>query len=315
MSPRSSECATARLILTAPQKGVTRTFFFNRAGHFGYYKREMKRKRSLIRPIRLIYQDAKTGLLSLRSEVHPRPIFILGNQKSGTSPIAGLLAKLTGLPLTMDIKREFEHPGIELVRRREMSLSEFVRRNKLDFSKPIIKEPNLTFIYSELARMFGEADFVFVYRDPRDNIRSILNRINATGRQERLTTMQQRNMTTGWRRVFEGEPVGRKGGDFIETLAIRWDCAARILLENKKQFYPVRFEDFLRDKAGEIKRLAGELQLAERQDIKDYLDHPFQPPGDRSVGWMDFFGVINLKRIEDICGDSMAQLNYHTVDE
>jgi hypothetical protein len=272
------------------------------------------RRKSLLRPLRSIYRDVKTGLLSLRCGVHPNPIFILGNQKSGTSPIAGLLARWTELSLTMDIRREIEHPGIEHVRRGELALSEFVQRNKLDFSRAIIKEPNLTFIYDALFESFGDAKYVFVYRDPRDNIRSILNRIGATGRQERLTAAQQRDMTLGWRRVFEGEPLGHKGGNFIETLAIRWNYAARILLENKNQFRTVRFEDFLSDKAGEIARLAGELGLAEKHDITDYVDYPFQPPGDRSVGWVDFFGMINLKRIEDICSDSMEQLDYYTTD-
>ena len=274
-----------------------------------------KRKKSLTRQLRSIYETVKMGLLGLRSEVHSHPIFILGNQKSGTSPIAGLLAKLTGLPLAMDIRREIEHPAIEFVRRGELALSEFIRRNKLDFSKPIIKEPNLTFIYSALAGSFPTAKFVFVYRDPRDNIRSILNRINATGSQAVLTDEQERNMTAGWRRVFEGEPLGRKGEDYIETLALRWDCVSQILLEIKSQFYPVRFEDFLQDKAGAISRLAGELGLAEMHDITDHVDHPFQPAGDRSVRWIDFFGKINLKRIETICGGSMARLSYDKSDE
>jgi hypothetical protein len=273
------------------------------------------RRKSLLRPLRSMFRNVKTGLLSSRCDVHPNPIFVLGNQKSGTSPIAGLLARLTGLSLTMDIRREIEHPGIELVRRGEMTLSEFVQRNKLDFSRAIIKEPNLTFIYELLADAFPGATFVYVYRDPRDNIRSILNRINATGRQERLNAAQHGDMTAGWKRVFEGEPLGRKGADYIETLAIRWDCAARILLENRERFQAVRFEDFLRDKAGEISRLAGELDLAEKHDITDHVDYPFQPPGDRSVGWIEFFGMINLKRIEEICGDSMRQLKYYTADE
>jgi hypothetical protein len=262
-----------------------------------------------------MYQNAMMGLLGLRSQVHPSPIFVLGNQKSGTSPIAGLLAKLPGLPLALDIRREIDHPGIEFVRRGELALSEFIKRNKLDFSKPIIKEPNLTFIYGALAESFPSAKFVFVYRDPRDNIRSILNRLNATGSQAALTGEQERNMTSGWRRVFAGEPVGRKGEDYIETLALRWDCAAQILFEHMSEFYPVRFEDFLQDKAGEIAHLAGELGLAEKHDITDHLDHPFQPAGDRSVSWIDFFGEINLKRIEKICSGSMARLNYNKTDE
>jgi len=274
-----------------------------------------RRKKSLLRPLRSFTRNVKTGVLSLFCDVHPNPIFILGNQKSGTSPVAGLLAKLTGLHLTMDIRREIEHAGIERVRRGELPLSEFIRRNKLDFSRPLIKEPNLTFIYSTLAESFPGAKYVFVYRDPRDNIRSILNRLNVSGRQERLTAAQWEDMTTGWRRVFEGEPAGRKGADYIETLAVRWNFAARILLENTKQFYPVRFEDFLRDKAGEISRLAGQLGLAEKHDITDHVDYPFQPPGDRSVGWVEFFGIINLKRIEDMCGDAMEQLKYYTADE
>jgi hypothetical protein len=274
-----------------------------------------KRKKSLLRPIRSMFENIKTDLLGLRSEIHPSPIFVLGNQKAGTSPIAGLLAKLTGLPLTMDIRREIEHPSIELIRRGELTLSEFIRRNKLDFSRPIIKEPSLTFIYQTLAESFRDAKYVFVYRDPRDNIRSILNRVKATGCQQRLTDEQERNMTIGWRRVFDGEPVGRRGKDYIETLAIRWDCAARILLANEGPFVPVRFEDFLRDKIGIISKLAHDLNLTPKHDIAGKVDYPFQPPGDRSVSWIDFFGERNLRRIESICTGSMERLNYSVTPE
>ena len=244
------------------------------------------------------------------ADVHPRPVFVLGNQKSGTSPVAGLLAKLTGLPLTMDIRREIERPEIERVKRGEMSLPDFVRRNKLSFSRAIIKEPNLTFVYDQVAGAFPGAKFVLVYRDPRENIRSILNRVHVAGDQEALTQRQVGEMTVGWQRIFAGEPVGRTGSTFVETLAHRWNAAAGVLIDNEGHLFPVRFEDFLSDKAGEIRRLAGALDVPAKNDIAAHVDFPFQPPGDRGVGWLDFFGQKNLERIESVCGEAMSRLGY-----
>jgi hypothetical protein len=117
-------------------------------------------------------------------------------------------------------------------------------------------------------------------------------------------------MTIGWQRIFDGEPVGKMGDHFVETLACRWDAAARILIENEGRMIPVRFEDFLQDKIGEIKRLAHTLGLPETSDISALVDFPFQPPGDRGVAWLDFFGEKNLQRIESICAKSMARLGY-----
>jgi hypothetical protein len=262
------------------------------------------------RPIRRFLETAKTSLRGIGAEIHPSPIFILGNQKSGTSAIAGLLSRLTGLALTMDIKREVEHPEIERVRRGELSLSRFIERNKLGFSRPIIKEPNLTFVYDQLKDAFAEATFVFVYRDPRENIRSILNRIGATGVQEQLSDDQVYEMTPGWRRVFEGQPPGIIGEDFIDTLARRWDVAARIVIENEPDLYPVRFEDFLEDKMGVITRLARTLGLSEAHEIAEYLDYPFQPQGIRGVSWSEFYSREHLDCIERVCGESMERLGY-----
>jgi hypothetical protein len=264
----------------------------------------------LTRPVRLLLEDIKSGLQAMGADVNSRPVFVLGNQKSGTSPIAGLLAKLTGLSLTMDIRREIERPEIERVRRGEMPFPDYVKKNKLSFSREIVKEPNLTFVYGQLAEVFPDAKYVFVYRDPRENIRSILNRVRAGGDQDALTAEQVRDMTVGWRRIFDGEPVGMRGEHFVETLARRWDAAARVLIDNEGRMIPLRFEDFLQDKDGEIRRLANALALPAKHDIAVHVDFPFQPPGERGVKWLDFFGEKHLKRIEGICGESMARLGY-----
>ncbi|MGD8415370.1 MAG: sulfotransferase, partial [Candidatus Latescibacterota bacterium] len=259
---------------------------------------------------RLLLESVTTRLRSIGAEVHTRPVFILGNQKSGTSPVAGLLSKLTGLPLTMDIRREIEAPEVERICRGELTLEAFIARNKLDFSRPLVKEPNLTFIYNQLVDAFPDSPIVFVYRDPRDNIRSILNRVGAVGSQDEFTEAQLSHMTVGWRRIFAGEPIGKKGDHFVETLAYRWSAAAQILVDNEPRVCPVRFEDFLHDKSGAITRLAGTLGLPASHDIAEHVDHPFQPPGDRSVSWLDFFGPENLSRVERICGAGMDQLGY-----
>ena len=56
-------------------------------------------------------------------------------------------------------------------------------------------------------------------------------------------------------------------------------------------------------------RLTGALELEPRHDVSAHLDVSFQPPGDRSVRWRDFFGA-NLERIERICADRMRELDY-----
>src|SRR5690606_37975827 len=109
-----------------------------------------------------------------------KPIFILGNQKTGTSAIAALLGEATGNPYTIDV---FCHLG-DLQRRlfnRELTFRQFIVRSKDFFSKKIVKEPSFTFFYDELRREFPEATFVLIVRDPHENVRSILNRLEIPG--------------------------------------------------------------------------------------------------------------------------------------
>jgi len=54
-------------------------------------------------------------------------VIVLGNQKSGTSAIAHLLADLTGLSKTIDLPRPIRADGHSLVRK-ELPLRAFVKK-------------------------------------------------------------------------------------------------------------------------------------------------------------------------------------------
>ncbi len=242
---------------------------------------------------------------------HPQPVFVLGNQKSGTSAIAALLGLSTGLSTAIDLRREMQRQTWLRVRRGELSFDDMVRRNALDFSRAIVKEPNLTFFYPELRHRFPGARFAFVLRDPRDNVASILDRLGIAGDLEALRAEDRAGVDPGSELVLDGRWLGIDAGDhYIDRLAARWNASADIYLSLRADLVLVRYEDFLADKVGEIERLASRLGLTGGREIRDRVDDPFQPAGRRPSDWRAFFGEENLQRIERSCGERMRVLDY-----
>lgn len=256
----------------------------------------------------------KSAYIEFTCSIHSAPILILGNQKSGTSAIAALLAEMTGLSLSLDLRKEIDRPTYHLVKKGELPFSEFVKINKLDFSREIVKEPNLTLFYEELADYFPQSKFVFVIRDPRDNIRSILNRLKIPGNLSQLEPQYCREMTPAWDLIVDNSWLGLKGENYIEMLAERWNYTADVFLKNSDQLILTCYEEFQKHKIGEIDRLAKKLELDQVNDISDKVDIQFQPRGNRNVKWHEFFGNDNLARIECICGERMNVFNYPITD-
>ncbi len=256
-------------------------------------------------------QSAALGLRSLFAPVNPSPVFILGNQKSGTTAIAALLSEMTGLSVTLDLKREMRDPVIDGIKLGRLSMAEFVRLNRLDFSRDIIKEPSLSPYFHELCGSFPRAKFVMVIRDPRDNIRSILNRLKFPGSLPDITADQRTLLTPAWRLIIDGRWLGLEGRNYIEMLAHRWVYISNLYLANKDRMIPVVYEGFSKDKIGTLERLATALGLEKKHDVFRRVDVQFQPAGDRSVRWGDFYGPENLAAIESICAEGMRKLGYH----
>ena len=266
--------------------------------------------KQILRTLRqgIIYLKITENLIA--SPFHAAPIFILGNQKSGTSAIAALLAELTALSAIVDLKKEIENPTYHRVKIGELSFAEFVKLNRLDFSKDIIKEPNLTLLYQELNDYFPRAKFVFVIRDPRDNIRSMLDRLQIPGNLSQLDQNHWQKITPAWELIINNQWLGIEGENYIEMLAGRWNYTTNIFWQHQDKMILTRYEDFLQDKIGELVRIANELGLKPLKDITDKVDIQFQPRGNREVKWEDFFGNENLRKIELICGDKMKLFGY-----
>ncbi len=232
-------------------------------------------------------------------------VIVLGNQRSGTTAIAALLAKVSDRSVLLDVA------GIYQVHAGELTLESFIRKHRREFSRAILKEPCLTFLFDDLIRVYPTARYLAVFRDPRDNIRSILNRLKISGNLDRIHMADYPEVKSGWEYVINGEWLGLKGETFIEQLAARWNYAVDVYLKNdSKAMEPIRYEDFMADKVGTIIHLTETLGLKMVNDISDHVDIQYQPRGDKNVTWLEFFGKENLERIEHICSKRMREFNY-----
>ncbi len=241
--------------------------------------------------------------------LHPRPVFLLGNQKSGTTAIAKLLALAAGKTEETYL-RGFSQHILEDIYYKRLPLKEAIRRRaKFEFSREVIKECNLTFFYDQLRELYPDSPKVFIVRDPRDNIRSILNFVQIPGNLCRIKPADLPEMLE-WRHILDSSWLGVQGTHYIDSLAGRWMAAVDAYLQHPSEFILVRYEDFKADKTGTIHALCNALCLPVKADIAPYLEVPFQPPGVPPKSWIAFFGEDNLKRMEQICSERMREFAY-----
>ncbi len=244
--------------------------------------------------------------------INKQPVIVLGVQKSGTTAVAALLGKATGAKVSIDF---IHHATMEYRRRlfdRQLSFGRFVKDNRYYFARRIIKDPDLTFFVDDLLAHFPRGRFVFVVRDPRDCIRSILNRVILSGR---LTAVDYSHWDTfvngrNWQMIVEGRWPLVPGYTHIEKLAHRWNLGAEMYLQHHDKMSLLRYEQFVQDKAGCISTLANVAGLAPVHSIAEYVDFQFQPRGNPRVCLREFFGADNLQVIETVCGRNMERFGY-----
>ncbi len=237
------------------------------------------------------------------------PLFILGNQKSGTSAIASLLGEATQKSTTVDIGG-WRSRTYELIRDGQLTLKQAIRYSaKVEFSRPIIKEPNLTFLYHELVEVFPHAKFVLVVRNPLSNIRSLLNRLNVPGDLTTLNCREYPEIHELWEYIlFHQLDHGQAQGDYIGRQIARWNDAAQLADRCGGEVPTITYEEFKANKLNTIYSLAKDLNLPVLSDITSKVDIQYQVKG-KPTNLPEFFGS-NYSRILTETASLRACLKY-----
>jgi hypothetical protein len=236
------------------------------------------------------------------------PIFILGNQKSGTTAIAQLLSHATEKSLTCDLKNTIRHQSLQLeLQYQLLRFEEFLTLYANDFENEIIKEPFLSFYLSQILTNFPNSQIVFILRDPFQNIRSILNRLKIPGNLDSLELFEwpELNKTPVWKLSLQSTMLGFNSCNYIQAMAFRWNFLVNLFKKNTSRCTLVKYEDFNLDKEACIKSLSKELSLEYLKDISEIKDKQFQPKGNANVNLYDFFGAQNFNLIYEMCQENL----------
>lgn len=248
-------------------------------------------------------------ILSLYSKPFFAPLFVFGNQKSGTSAVAMLAGAASGLRVTNDFVGAWEPTAGRLVRSEE-TLEHFVRKNSWAFSAPIVKEPSLTFVSVPLLDYFGVQKGIFVIREPFANIRSILGRLKISGDIETLDSYKCQRINRPWRAILTGADLNNTSSCPVTSLARRWNRAVEVYLDAPERFVLLRYERFCENKSAAIYNLLSEFDIPVLHSVLALENRQFQPSGaEAGVSLEQFFSQRNHEIIEEICRPVLDRLS------
>lgn len=239
-------------------------------------------------------------------------VIVAGMPKSGTTAIAKLLAEAAQAKVCSDPFYRLDVKGVnyrDQLFRGDLALGSLWKEFRDVFEGAIVKDPNFPLFFGELVKLFPDAKLVFIVRDPRENIRSILSRLKMPG-DPALAQEALANQSGAWGNVLKGRSPDMPGNDYLEKMAWRWRISAEHYLTNEESVRLIRYEDFRQDKKVQIEALARDLGYTNLSDISSLVDVQFQPKGKRSGSLEEFFGPGNLDRIEQIVAPLMSRFGY-----
>ena len=246
-------------------------------------------------------------------------VVVLGHQKGGTTVVANLIGRMTGLPVSIDplFMIDYGQGNATASLMESPDTLKKLLRNRPDlFDQPIVKDPDLIFVYPSVQKYYDKAKTLFVVRHPLDTIRSISDRLGLQPDKhtEPPSAEDMKEGNKHWELILSGRLPRQHvtHSNYILNLANRWCLAVDTYLAHKSEIILARYEDFLLDKNGYIESIVEKLELHKATDISEYLDIQYQPKGNKAVNLQDYFGEANLVEVEKICGKYMKKIGYET---
>lgn len=199
----------------------------------------------------------------LRSSGRAEPsVVVLGNQKAGTSFVAAAIGRALDVDYQIDLPIERYDPTH---RRRDPTADGYadhlLDRSRRRVASPVVKEPSLTFWWRQMANRWPAARIVVVVRDPLDNIRSTLDRLDllaVSGDPARPLPP----VPYPWLDLLElaDTPDGRRPvatlDEVVANLGRRWTrCAEAAVAASAAGHDVIRYEDLRADLTGSLASL------------------------------------------------------------
>ena len=249
-------------------------------------------------------------------ENYPK-IIVLGNQKSGSSAIANLIAEYSDISRTIDIPEFIQYQS--KIIKGEKNFSSFIKKYPYRFSKYLLKDNHFSFYINDVEQCFPDSYILFVMRHPLDNIRSILDRVNMSGTDIiQSFNYIENKIEPNWKPILSNEFLPQISNKLLlyEGLAIRWKVAAQLYLKSKNKAQLVKYEEFDKNKMKTIQNICNLLNLKEKRDITPKLDYNFQQKGkNRNKNIIEFFDKEIIEKVEALCEEEMRELGYSFYSE
>ncbi|UII27792.1 sulfotransferase [Fulvivirga maritima] len=228
-------------------------------------------------------------------------VLVVGCERSGTSAISNLLARATKKNILDDPEYTWYLYPIIFLQKFTFSLRLFVDINKYY----IVKVPGFATIlpYLRYISLF-KFRVIYVIRDPRDNVASILERLEYD--------FNGLFLNVAWLRCSPR--------NIVETLSYRWNKYLQLCLEYKSQ-HPdevkiIRYEDFLNDKGSVLKGIADFCELKfDINEIENELDIQYRKRWSSKITGQARYKVDlnpeSIKIIERVNEDFIKSFNYN----
>jgi hypothetical protein len=232
----------------------------------------------------------RTGAQPTHDEEFTRPVFIVSSPRSGSTLLFETLARarnvytvggeshglIEGIENLHPSARGYESnrleadaatPEIAVALRTRFSAALKDRNGAAPVRFPIRmleKTPKNSLRVPFLARVFPDAHFIYLYREPRETLASMLEAWNS-GTFRTYPQLPGWNgppwsllLTPGWREL-SGKPLH-------EIVAAQWEAATRILLQDlealpKQRWTTVRYDALLADPQREVTRLCAAVDF------------------------------------------------------